>query len=73
MIVDPLGEYDDKRLPAQLVEWRRQKGITDKFQWDAPDAAPAEAADDIPMVEAPAPAPATAAVRRRAASPADGA
>lgn len=66
MIVDPLGEYDDKRLPAQLVEWRRQKGITDKFQWDAPDAAPAEAADDIPMVEAPAPA--TAPVRRRAAT-----
>ena len=72
MIVDPLGEFD-AHLPAQLIEWRRQKGVTDRFQWDAAAAAPAEAADDIPMVEAPAPAPATAAVRRRAASPADGA
>ncbi len=65
MVVDPLGEYDP-RLPAKLVEWRHQKGITDKFQWDAPATAPAEALDDIPVVEAPAPS--AAPVRRRAAT-----
>ncbi len=65
MVVDPLDEYDP-RLPAKLVEWRRQKGVADKFQWDAAPAAPAEALDDIPVVEAPAPS--AAPVRRRAAT-----
>jgi hypothetical protein len=70
MVVDPLDEFDP-RLPAQLVAWRRDKGITDKFQWDAATAAPApvEALEDIPVVEALPPS--AAPIRRARAATAD--
>lgn len=71
-MVEPLDEFDP-RLPAQVVEWRRARGVKDSFVWDAPPtaasslAAASESWDEIPEVQ-PSPAPAPATRRQRSAA-----